>query len=493
MSITGWHWECFERFIHSETFEVADAGPLLSPISSFKITRDRKHRLILESLVLGEPQTYGIPAHPDGTVRLTTERVEFSGNGGGKCTAEGVLPCGKNETHNADLEKETTQRSRVHSLTATLKNEVEPAYTIDWIGNLQQGEYVWQGSTIEELLGAVHTLKLGRGAKAIELSLPGSGSGFSFPNLNFAVLEMVIAGVRLFLCRQVQGAPKQIDRPGYIFYVGAPTDEVRTKIRQVLAFCLGNYFVYFGSTMLSENSEIVSFSAISPPSIGQVSEMLVLPPAVLWTGAFKIADQNVVARMANAIYAHYDELRFNHLSWVYWHARCAPVHMAAVHFGAAIEALQEAYMEANSAKFPRALIADKAKWKILREAFLAAIEGAELDPAVSRILTNKVQSNLNQTPPSVLSERILAAIGITLGKIETAAWMRRNDAAHGEEVDIENAVPTIKDTKLLRIILHRMILKITGASGHYYDDYTVGHPSRSVVVPVPSPPLEVGQ
>jgi hypothetical protein len=32
MSITDWHWECFEHFIHSETFEVADAGPLLSPI-----------------------------------------------------------------------------------------------------------------------------------------------------------------------------------------------------------------------------------------------------------------------------------------------------------------------------------------------------------------------------------------------------------------------------------------------------------------------------
>ncbi len=31
------------------------------------------------------------------------------------------------------------------------------------------------------------------------------------------------------------------------------------------------------------------------------------------------------------------------------------------------------------------------------------------------------------------------------------------------------------ETKLLKIILHRIVLKITGASDRYFDDYTSGH------------------
>jgi hypothetical protein len=53
--------------------------------------------------------------------------------------------------------------------------------------------------------------------------------------------------------------------------------------------------------------------------------------------------------MARAIYEQI-------LSWAYWHAMCAPVHMAAGRFGAATEALQNAYMKAHSGKFSTSLI-----------------------------------------------------------------------------------------------------------------------------------------
>ena len=225
---------------------------------------------------------------------------------------------------------------------------------------------------------------------------------------------------------------------------------------------------------------------------GQAPEIPALPPAFLGNGNALIAEQQIVARVANAVYAHYHELRFNSFSWAYWHAMCAPVHMAAAHFGAAIEALQNAYMKAHPAKFAKTLITDKAKWTHLKEAFLKAIAEAGLEPTVSTILTNKVTSNLNQTPPSVLSEKMLAEIGITLGRVEAAAWKRRNVAAHGGEVDLDSVIPTIMETKLLKIILHRIVLKITGASDRYYDDYTVGHAIRNVTEPVPSPPPASG-
>jgi hypothetical protein len=480
--MTDWQWECFERYTHSGVFGVTDAGPLLSPIRSFKITRNCKLGLVLETLVVGEAQVSSAPVHPNGTVRLTTETVEFTGNGGIHCTAQGVLPFSMSETHNAELVKETSQKAQVHSLTARIRNDVTPAYTIDWLGNLNRGVYVWRGSSISEKRETADTLTLGHGAGAIELS----ACALPLPNINFSALEMVIAGVRLFLCDAAPEMSKGIERPGYIFYVGNPTDEVRTKIRQVLSFCLGNYLVYLGSTMLSEKSEMVSFSAMSPPSIGRVSEIPVLPPAFLGNDKALIAEQHIVARVANALYAHYDELRFNSFSWAYWHAMCAPVHMAAGHFGAAIEALQNAFMKAHPAKFDKTLITDKVKWTPLKEAFLKAISEAELEPTVSTILTNKVTSNLNQTPPGVLSEKMLAEIGITLGHVETAAWKRRNIAAHGGEVDLDSIIPTIMETKLLKIILHRIVLKITGASDRYYDDYSVGHAIRNVREPIPS-------
>lgn len=80
---------------------------------------------------------------------------------------------------------------------------------------------------------------------------------------------------------------------------------------------------------------------------------------------------------------------------------------------------------------------------------------------------------------------MLAEIGITLGLVETVAWKRRNQAAHGSEIDIDSVIPTIMETKLLKIILHRIVLKITGAGDRYYDDYTIGHAIREVTEPVP--------
>ena len=481
--MTNWQWECFDRYTHSGMLEVADAGPLLSPISTFKIARNSKLDLILETLVIGEAHASNALDHPIGTVWHPTGTVEFTGNNEIRCTAHGVLPFSTNATVNAELVKETKQKSQIHSLTARLQNDVPVAYTIDWLGNLNRGSYVWNGVSLINKQETVDTLTLGSGSEAIELS----ANGLSSNNMNFSGLEMVIAGVRLFLFGCASDVSQGVERPGFIFYVGDPTDEVRTKIRQILSFCLGNYLIYFGSTMLSERSEIVSLSAISPPSIGNMSEIIVVPPAPLFDGERVIAEQHIIARMANAIYAHYDELEFNSFSWAYWHARCAPVHMAAVHYGAAIEGLRRSYMDAHPERLNKNLITDGVKWKTLKDSLLKEIDATELESEVKTILTNKVNSNLNQTPQSVLSEKMLDGIGIRLGEVERDAWKSRHVGAHGGEMDFDFVITTIRNTKLLKIVLHRIILKITGASDLYFDDYTIGHAIRNVAEPIPSP------
>jgi hypothetical protein len=244
-----WQWECFEHYTHSGVFGVTEAGPLLSPVRTFKITRNSRLGLTLETLVVGEAQASTAPVHPNGTVRLTTETVELAGDGGIHCSVHGVVPFSRSDTHNAELIKEITQKAQVHSLTAQLRNDVAPAYTIDWLGNLNRGIYVWRGSSVREKRETEDTLTLGFGTETIELS----ARAHPMSNMNFSALELVVAGIRLFLCECASEVSKEIEGPAYILYVGNPSDEIRAKIRQVLSFCLGNYLVYLGSTALTKS------------------------------------------------------------------------------------------------------------------------------------------------------------------------------------------------------------------------------------------------
>ena len=477
--MTDWDWERFKAFVRTPGFEVSDAGPLKSPISSFNITRNDKNELILESVVMGEALPGSSPTRQPGEVWSSAEVVGFQGHSGMTCKARGVLTFHDHQTHNSHGIKETTQKSKVNHLEASIRSDLTPAFTIDWLANIDEGLYVWQGSSIKDQHETADSRTLGYGDGEVRLS----SSRVPRQSSSSTVLEMVIDGHRLFLSRSHADAAKGIKDPGYIFYVGTPDDETRKRLREVICFCLGNYQVYLGSTWLSERSEMVSLSAVSPPSIGRITEIPAMPPAPIGCGNTNVVDCKLVSRIANAIYARYDELRFGWFSWAYWHAVCAPVHIAAAHFGAAIEGLQSAYVKAHPTKFERNIV-DSARWNPLKAAILKAIGESALDPDAARILDNKVQSNLNQVPAATLSERVLSELGLVLGEAESDAWRRRNMAAHGTELDIEAVIPTIRQTKLLRILIHRLVLRISSASDNYYDHYTLGHPIRKVTEPV---------
>jgi hypothetical protein len=69
-------------------------------------------------------------------------------------------------------------------------------------------------------------------------------------------------------------------------------------------------------------------------------DLHVLAPAWLGVRSHNVLDTAKVSRLVSGLYEHCDELDFGNLSWGYWHAMCAPLHIKAVHFGAIIEALQ---------------------------------------------------------------------------------------------------------------------------------------------------------
>lgn len=480
--MNAWQWECFDKVVTPDVFGVTNAGPLIAPVRGFSIARDDGLQLVLETLAVGDAR--GTAAtHPAGMVRRTTEAVEFAARSSSTAVARGVMPLGDRRAWNSEGVKETRERARVQSLTAWLKPGTESAYTIDWLENVDGDGQVWSGTLIEDEDETAETRVVGSGADAIRLS--SSRGGLS---VRHAALEMNIGGVSLCLCTADAQIAKKHRHPGYIIYRGNPDDATRKKVRDVLAFCLGGYLVHLGHTTLCPRSEVISTSARSAYSIGgRVFEIPPLPPAPLGTRYEHEVDQRVLSRMADAIYAKYDRLKFGELSWAYWHAVCAPVHMAAAHFGAAIEALQKAYVGSHPGKFRTKIIEDGKRWDALRGELLKAASGAGLDQSAEAMITSKI-FNLNQMPRGATSEELLSDLGLQLGPVERAAWRRRNTAAHGGRMEDDDAVvDVIRQTKLLRVVLCRMVLRMTGASEAYHDYYTIGLPTRGITEPVPSP------
>jgi hypothetical protein len=188
--------------------------------------------------------------------------------------------------------------------------------------------------------------------------------------------------------------------------------------------------------------------------------------------------------MVGALVAAYDELDLGNLSWAYWHACTATVHIAPAHFGAAIEALQRAYIDAHPGVVSKTIL-PREPWLRLKAAMAASIAEADILDDSKRTLTGKL-FNLNQTDQRLLLKAVLDTVGLRLGMDEDSAWKRRNKAAHGMPVPEGEELAAIRDMKLLKGLLHRMLLRIAAAADLYIDYASPGHPYRGLEVPPPS-------
>ncbi|MGH7084046.1 MAG: hypothetical protein ACREFN_03555, partial [Acetobacteraceae bacterium] len=82
-------------------------------------------------------------------------------------------------------------------------------------------------------------------------------------------------------------------------------------------------------------------------------------------------------------------------------------------------------------------------------------------------------------------QRLLKVLKIELGEDERRAWARRDHAAHGNELKQEDQLGAIRDTKLLRGIFDRMLLRITNGSDTYHDYASLNFPIRNLSDAVP--------
>lgn len=479
-----WAREPFGSFINDGDFRFTDAGPLHTPVLAFSIRRNDKLEIVLEAV--GDDETKSnlvlerAGYHRAGTVRQNTDSAILKNIAGTTVTLSGVSPRSTTSFHNVKTGKrEVRQEVTIHEVSAELLPADRGAYTIDFLENVSSRYYLWPDVVVNKI-ETIHTRTFGREAGALAMSHNSEdySSGRS-------AIKLTVSGVEFYLCSTSHNKEGDQFQPGYILFTGTPDKDFRHKIRAILSFTLGMYLVYLGTATYSGDWRLTSFQSFTAYSIDKKAfDLPVMPPSLLGDRAHNEPSHGPVARLVNALYTHYDDLQFGSLSWAYWHALCAPLHIAAVHFGAAIEALQRRYVAKHSKDFPTKLVSHKGKWDVF-----AAMVNAEIEKLdISDDAKNLMKANtglLNQVPRRVTTEELLNKTGLVLGEDESRAWKGRHDAAHGNDTTSDATSGMIRNNKLLKVIFHRMLLKAIDGSDQYYDYASLDFPLRPLADPVP--------
>jgi hypothetical protein len=477
----SWEWEDFDRQFTANRFRITDADSLLLPIASFAIIRDDKRQLVMSTVALGEVTSQTLEA-PAGTVSPATDTITFAGHPpfpGLSAVGRGVIPRNHSETYNQNGVKETHQEALISSLDIQLKPELEPAFTIDWLENLDTKHMIWSGSAYSYESENNQRFTVGSGDAAITLTGKLTDAHIS----SHSVLGLTVGGIQLYIYGAVAGDGDGAKR-GCILYRGAPEEKIRWRVREVLAFCLGNYLIYLGCSRFADNSDLVSLTVESAHGVGvRAFDTFALPPAPLGRRYDREVDASNLEAMSNAIFDHYDELDFTELSWSYWHAAIAPSDMAAAYYGGALEALRRSLKAARPSQFRTMVVEEGEVWASVEQDLLKVIAEASLTDEQKTMLGNKIRSNLNQLPQSQVTLAFAEGLGLRISSLEQRAWSNRNRSAHGSALKADHG-DTIRETKILKMLLHRIVFKASNASNRYRDYYTLHFPVRNVDDPI---------
>lgn len=354
----------------------------------------------------------------------------------------------------------------------------EPCYTIEWLENMS-GSYIWPDNIEDKTTGDRKRIFRSEKCEIILSQSINSGGG------SRSCAHISVEGFDLFIGGLSKNKIENINDPGFILYKGIPSEDVRSKIRNCLSFSLGMYLIYLGCTSFCEQWEVVSYKAVSANALCKNDHRLnAMPPAPLGSKWLWEVTPEMLERMVASLCLNYDSYNLRSAFWAYWHAIAAPVHMASVHFGAAIESLQAVFIQ-NPARPVEKGILDDASWNDLSKKMEGCISALDVPVKEKEILTNKLK-NLNSAPQSVIMNRFLNALEIRIDVIERSAWNNRNRAAHGGEVHEGNVVTIIRENKALMILMNRILLAIVRGADFYCDYYTLGHPTSRLADPIPN-------
>jgi len=483
MNLKVWEEETFELLLNNGRFQITDFGPLCSPIKSFEIKRDDKQRLLLTTRcdeksrngLLNSPQLAAGAMHSNiACITLSSSAMTV--------IAKGVRPFDQSPSHHLTNIREVTEKAWIHSLESAPDDIEQVHQLIEWVDNVDTTLYHWPHS-LEENRVTTATRTLSGGSEAlIQDATEGILSSRGCLWLNIAGNEIYIAPFQNHKRERPSG-------PGFILYKKFPCDEIRRKIRECLSFAFGLPLVYLGYTLLSKEFEFIGFQAVTPYVIDErIYSVQALPPMPVSSGQAKLIDPDVFSKTVNALFAHYDELNFRHVSWIYWHAICSPMHTQPVQLGAGIEALQRAFKKLNTPRYKTSIFdPDSVNAKNLKDGFQKILDSmkpkdSEMTDEMKEVMNEleKKAQGLNTVSLRVQSERFFASLPLNVGDKENNAWQRRNDAAHGNATKQDGSVELIRDIQLLKNTFHRVVISMTGASSQYIDCYSPKFPIRQL-------------
>ncbi|MBN1839809.1 MAG: hypothetical protein JW802_07190 [Campylobacterales bacterium] len=470
--------ENFADIINEAYWKRIETETLFVPINKLEIERDENQNLILTTYS-HENATSNAKNTLLGSVRNNDDSLKI------------VLSFSEDEIHmsginsfnkNVTIDQENFQRiekTSVHMIQYIPKKKQKAHYTIEWIDNLDQNFYFYPDTIQTE---EIHTnnIKLLSFNDSVELK-----SSSKKGNSSRACIYLNINGQELYIGKCTKQNKLHDMGSGFILYKGTPSEKKRRKIRDCLSYALDRYIVYLGYTTYNDNWKWLDFKAIRGYSINNaVYNIHTLPPTPLCPKNVNGIDNKLIMRLVNALHKHYDELELQHILWLYWHARCAPIHMAAVHYGGAIEFLIDNYIKIHPTKFKKSIL-EKDNWATLFNKAKEILDTFNIDQTTKEILKNKI-SNLNQMPYTLKEKQFLDLLQIKFTNIEKSAWQQRNHAAHGKKTESDKTISLIREVKILRNILNRFILQITQGSDKYIDYYSIGHPRRNLTEAIPN-------
>jgi coenzyme F420-reducing hydrogenase alpha subunit len=116
----------------------------------------------------------------------------------------------------------------------------------------------------------------------------------------------------------------------------------------------------------------------------------------------------------------------------------ATPHIAAVHFGEALESLQRAYFNSTATPGGVSKILDDQTWEKIRTSIESSLESSALPSETREIFKNKIR-NLNSRSQHSTGKDLVNELGLVLSRREEEAHDARHASAHGkdDEVDIE--------------------------------------------------------
>lgn len=468
-------WEFFEAALNSSLYAITDHGPLHGPVTSFVIRRDRRLNLVMETTSAGDGRA-DRPEPAANAVFSPDGEVHWQGLHGGTVTARGVLGRKLNTTY-AATGLTTVETSSIQSLHWTSAGVGEALHIVDWVENLS-GSFIWPDSDrVEQTEIKSRILRSARGEIAIPLATTSESSGHSCARLSVGDWDVIIGTSR--------AKPQHVKNPGFILYLGLPDEEIRSRIRQCLSFCLGDYLVHLGSTTFDAEWKPASFIARGGHALTEDAFTISgRPPAPLGMHYEHEVDSALLGRIASGLFVAYDTYNLRNAFWNYWHAAAAPMHMAAAHFGAAIEALQRMYFAQSGTAHHGRIVADEVVWRDTYVQINQCIQGSALSADEKRMLSNKAQ-HLNSAPQSILADRFFASIGLSLSALERDVWQNRNRAAHGGRIPDDRVRQAVRENNVLRALTNRILLSISGGSNFYYDYYTLNRPTRQLSEAIP--------